>query len=230
MMMQEWFSEGFPVQVPAGTSILDAEMQVPPGANGLIVLAHAGFRPRYSQRVQNVAEYFAKDGFGILVMDLLTEEESEIAKQAEEFSSPDDDETCFDSEMLTERLDDSLQWVRDLPEAAGLPLGLFGVGPGAWAAFTVAAARPGEVSAIVATGLPMPGEHHVLRSVRAPTLLIAGCESDSESAFARECINAVPVNKRLEFVPDAARGREDSPRATEKVSRLACQWFEQHLL
>ncbi|HKP95422.1 MAG TPA: dienelactone hydrolase family protein [Fibrobacteria bacterium] len=229
MMMQEWFSEGFPVQVPAGTSILDAEMQVPGGANGLIVLAHAGGRQRYSQRVQNVAEYFTKDGFGILVMDLLTEEESEIAKQAEEYGVPGEDGTCFDAEMLAERLDDSLQWVRDLPEAAGLPLGLFGTGPGAWAAFSVAASRAGQVSAVVAAGLPKPAEFGILGSVRSPTLLIAGNAGESDAAFARECLGALPGRKRLEFVPDYAGGKEDSPRVTEKVSRLACQWFEQHL-
>src|SRR5690606_9602307 len=138
MMMQEWFSEGFPVQVPAGTSILDAEMQVPTGASGLIVLVHAGSRPRYTQRVQNLAEYFAKDGFGILIMDLLTEEESEIGKQAE-------DRNCFDREMLADRLDYSLEWVQDLPEASGLPIGLFGTGDGAWAAISAAAGRQEEV-------------------------------------------------------------------------------------
>jgi dienelactone hydrolase len=228
MMMQEWFSEGFPVQVPAGTSILDAEMQVPSGASGLIVLAHAGSRPRYSQRIQNVAEYFTKDGFGILIMDLLTEEESEIGKQAEEYGAPGEDNTCFDAEMLTERLDDSLGWVRDLPEAAGLSLGLFGMGPGAWPAFKVAAARPGEVAALVAAGLPAPAEFRILKQIRAPVLIIAGNQEDEEAAFAKECIDAVPGRKRLEFIPGYAKGRDDS-RATEKVSRLACHWFEQHL-
>ncbi|MDB5048748.1 MAG: putative phosphoribosyl transferase [Fibrobacteres bacterium] len=228
MMMQEWFSEGFPVQVPAGSSILDAEMQVPSGANGLIVLAHAGSRPRYSQRVQNVAEYFTKDGFGILIMDLLTEEESEIGKQAEELGVAGEDNTCFDAEMLAERLDDSLGWVRDLPEAAGLPLGLFGIGPGAWPAFKVAVARPGEVAAVVAAGLPAPGEIRIMRRLRAPTMIIAGDEEDAEADLARDCINAVPGRKRLEFIPGYAKGRDDA-RITEKVSRLACHWFEQHL-
>jgi putative phosphoribosyl transferase len=228
MMMQEWFSEGFPVQVPAGTSILDAEMQVPAGATGLIVLAHAGSRPRNSQRVQNLAEYFTKDGYGILVMDLLTEEESEIAKQAEEFAEPGEDPMCFDAEMLAERLDDSLLWVKDLPEAAGLPMGLFGTGPGAWAAFTVTASRPGEVAAVVASGLPTTGEIKLLKSVRSPTLLIAGEDDGPEAAFTRECFDAVAGRKRLEFIPEYAQGREDA-RTTEKVSRLACHWFGQYL-
>src|SRR3954463_14657880 len=103
MFMQEWFSDGMPVQVPAGTSILDAELQVPAGASGLIVMVQAGGKPRNAQRVQSLAESFLKEGFGILIMDLLTEEEAEIGKDAGEAG-------CFEDEMLEERLDDSLTW------------------------------------------------------------------------------------------------------------------------
>ncbi len=149
MMMQEWFSDGFPLQVPAGTSILDAEMQVPSGAAGLILLIHAGSRPRFTQRIQNMADYFAKDGFGILIMDLLTEEETEIGRQ-------EDEGIGFDAELLADRLDNSLDWVRDLPEAMGLPIGLFGSGPGAWAVFTAASRRRLEIASVVAAGLCSP--------------------------------------------------------------------------
>jgi dienelactone hydrolase len=228
MMMQEWFSEGFPVQVPAGASILDAEMQVPAGSNGLIVLAHAGGKPRLTQRIQNVAEYFIRDGFGILIMDLLTEEETEVEKQAEEDGLPGGGDACFEAEMLAERLDDSLGWVRDLPEASGLPLGLFGAGPGASAALTVAASRPDEVGALVITGLSRPADMRVLRHVRAPTLLIAGEPDGAEADFVRECIAAVQARKRLEFLAGYPNGWGET-RAIEKVSRLACNWYEQNL-
>ncbi|MDQ3000240.1 MAG: dienelactone hydrolase family protein [Fibrobacterota bacterium] len=228
MMMQEWFSEGFPVQVPAGTSILDAEMQVPSGATGFIILAHAGSRPRYTQRVQNMAECFAKNGFGILVMDLLTEEESEIGKQALEFSSLDENGTCFDSEMLAERLDSTVEWVLDLPEAAGLPIGLFGTGTGAWAALATAAARPTQVAALVAVGLPTPSDFRNPGRIRAPTLIISGDQEDADSGLFRECFAAIPGRKRIEFISGYAKGREEVPM-TEKISRLACHWFEQYL-
>jgi putative phosphoribosyl transferase len=229
MMMQEWFSEGFPVQVPAGTSILDAEMQIPSGANGLIVLSHAGSRARGTQRVQNLAEYFTKDGFGILMMDLLTEEESEIGKQAEELGTLGEDGSCFDPDMLAERLYDSLEWVRDLPEAAGLPVGLFGTGPGAWATFAVAAAKPQpqEVAAVVAAGIP-PAGLRILSKITSPTLIITGDQDGDDAAFARECHAALPGRKRMEVVPGFSKGRDDA-RITEKVSRLACHWFEQYL-
>ena len=222
MMMQEWFSDGLPIQVPAGTSILDAEMQVPAGAAGLIVLTHAGGRARYGQRAQNLAEALLKEGYGILIMDLLTEEESEIGKDA-------GDSECFDEEMLAERLDDSLGWVRDLPEAMGLPLALFGAGPGARAIFAAAAARPLEISALAAAGLETPPEARVLRAIRSPTLILAGDPEGPDADCARACFDLIPARKRIEFVPGISSGRED-PRASDKLARLACQWFAHHLI
>lgn len=221
MLMQDWFSDGMPIQVPAGTSILDAELQVPQGAHGLVVLTHAGGRTRYSQRVQNLAEAFLKEGLGILIMDLLTEEESEIGKDA-------GDSDCFDEDMLSERLDDSLGWLGDQPETMGLSLGLLGIGPGARAIFPVAAARPIEMAALLAAGLDSIPESRQLRAIRSPTLLVAGSTEGPEAEAARACFGIITAHKRLEIVPGCSLGREDA-RATDKLARLACSWFGQHL-
>lgn len=221
MLMQDWFSDGMPIQVPAGTSILDAELQVPPGANGLVVLTHAGGRTRYAQRVQNLAEAFLKEGLGILIMDLLTEEESEIGKDA-------GDSECFDEDMLSERLDDSLGWLGDQPETMGLSLGLLGIGPGARAIFPVAAAHPVEMAALLAVGLDSIPDPRQLRAIRSPILLVAGSTEGPEAEAARACFEILPARKRLEIVPGCSLGREDA-RATDKLARLACSWFGQHL-
>jgi dienelactone hydrolase len=227
MLMQEWFSDGFAVQVPAGTSVLDAEMQVPLGANGLIILCHAGSRTRGMQRVQNLADHFIKEGFGILVMDLLTEEEEEIGKQAESEGAKTDD-FCFDTDMLSERLYDSLDWLRDLPEARGLPLGLFGSGPGAWAALSVAAMKPAEVSAVVAAGIVPPLDTRILSRIKPPTLILAGEETGPEAALARACYSALPGRKRIECVTGLTKTRDDA-RANERIARHAAGWFGQNL-
>src|SRR6185369_17105700 len=179
MLMQEGFSEGMPIQVPAGTSILDAELQVPDGATRLIVLTQAGGRPRYAQRMQSLAECMLREGYGILLMDLLTEEEAEIGKDA-------GDGDCFEEEMLDERLDDSLTWLGDQPETMGLALGLFGIGPGARAIFPAAAAHPLEITALVAAGLDAPPEARALRAVKSPALIIAGDQDGPEAEAARE--------------------------------------------
>lgn len=227
MLMQEWFSDGFAVQVPAGTSVLDAEMQVPLGANGMIILCHAGHRTRGMQRIQNLADHFTKDGFGILVMDLLTEEEEEIGKQAENEGAKAD-EFCFDTDMLVERLCDSLDWLRDLPEAQGLPLGLFGSGPGAWAALSVAAAKPVEVSAVVAAGIVPPLDMRILSRIKTPALILAGEEIGPEAALARACYSALTGRKRIECVTGLTKARDDA-RTNERIARHAASWFGQNL-
>lgn len=227
MLMQEWFSDGFAVQVPAGTSVLDAEMQVPLGATGLIILCHAGNRTRGMQRIQNLADHFTKDGFGILVMDLLTEEEEEIGKQAEAEGARTD-EFQFDTDMLGERLYDSLDWLRDLPEAHGLPLGLFGSGPGVWAALSVAAAKPVEVSAVVVAGIVPPMDPRILSRIKPPTLILTGEETGPEAALARSCYTALPGRKRIECVTGLLKAREDA-RINERIARHAASWFGQNL-
>jgi putative phosphoribosyl transferase len=221
MLMQEWFSEGMPIQVPAGTSILDAELQVPAGATGLIVLTQAGGRPRYAQRVQSLAECMLKEGYGILIMDLLTEEEAEIGKDS-------GDADCFDESMLDERLDDSLTWLADQPETMGLALGLFGIGPGARAIFPAAAAHPAEIAAVVAAGLDSPPEARALRALQSPVLIIAGEQEGPESEAARATYGLIPARKRIEIIPGCSLAREDS-RTAEKLSRLASHWFGQHM-
>lgn len=221
MLMQEGFSEGMPIQVPAGTSILDAELQVPEGASALIVLTQAGGRPRYAQRVQSLAECMLKEGYGILIMDLLTEEEAEIGKDSGEAE-------CFEEAMLDERLDDSLTWLADQPETMGLSLGLFGIGPGARAIFPAAAAHPIEITALVAAGLDAPPEARALRAVRSPSLIIAGEQEGPESEAARVSYGLLSARKRIEIIPGCSLGREDS-RTSEKLARLACHWFGQNM-
>ncbi|MEO6097896.1 MAG: dienelactone hydrolase family protein, partial [Fibrobacteria bacterium] len=182
------------------------------------------------QRVQNLSDAFIKQGFGILMMDLLTEEETEIGKPEAGGGTPDDWASSFDSDMLSERLYDSLDWVRDLPEAEGLPIGLFGSGPGAWAAFAVAAVKPVEVCAVVASALT-PGEPlHSLARVKSPTLLLAGADEGGEGSMTRTCFAALSGRKRMECVAGLGRapGR-DELRATEAVARFASHWFMEYL-
>lgn len=217
MMMEEWFSDGFAVQVPAGTSILDAELQLPSGAAGLIVLAHAGGGRRSRMRLQGATDAFSRDGFATLVMDLLTEEESEIDHHS--------DGSHFDADMLAERLEQSVEWLLDLPEASHLPLGIYGFGSGGAAALTVAASRPKDAAALVIAGLS--GEEHVpgLGGVLAPALLIVAEKDTRSMAANRVCLDALTGRKRLEVV----HGTATLGTAQDKVSRLACLWFEQYL-
>jgi putative phosphoribosyl transferase len=217
MMMEEWFSDGFAVQVPAGTSILDAELQLPTGATGLIVLAHAGGGRRSRMRLQGATEAFARDGFATLVMDLLTEEESEVDHHS--------DGMHFESDMLADRLDQSVEWLLDLPETARLSLGIYGCGCGGGAALAVAAARSSDLTALVVSGLSGLESLPPLDRIQAPALLIAAERDSSGISQSRECVEGLKGRKRLEVV----QGTASLTTVQDKVSRLACLWFEQYL-
>lgn len=217
MLMEEWFSDGHAVQVPAGTSVLDAELQLSGRNSGLIVLAHAGSGRKLQGRIQGLSEIFSRAGFATLRMDLLTEEESEIDGHL--------DGVHFDAEMLTERLDSAVDWILDLPEAAHLPLGMFGSGSGAEAVLEVAAERGRSLTAVVAAGLTQPPSP-LVRRIQAPSMVVAAEKDVAGMAAARACLEALTGKKRLEVL----HGTGNLGHSLDKVARLACLWFEQHLL
>lgn len=218
MLMEEWFSDGHAVQVPAGTSVLDAELQLSGRSNGLIVMAHAGSGRRLQGRIQGLSEIFARAGFATLRMDLLTEEEAEIDGHL--------DGIHFDSDLLVERLDGAVDWILDLPEAAHLPLGMFGSGSGAEAVLEVAAERGKTLAAVVAAGLSIERPSQALRRVTAPTMLVAAEKDLHGMNMTRDCLQAMPGKKRMEVL----HGTGTLTNSMDKVARLACLWFEQYLL
>lgn len=217
MLMEEWFSDGFAVQVPAGTSILDAELQLPPGSASLILLAHAGGGRKSRTRLQGATEAFAREGYATLVIDLLTEEEGELDDLA--------DGANFEADMLAERLEGSVEWLLDQPETASLPIGIYGFGAGGRAGLATAGSRPKEISALVIASLALEGALPHLGHVMAPTLLIAAERDVRGMALSRQCLDSLTGRKRLEIV----HGTGTIGLVQDKVSRLACLWFEQYL-
>lgn len=218
MLMEEWFTDGHAVQVPAGASVLDAELQLSGRSNGLIVMAHAGTGRRLQGRIQGLSEIFARAGFATLRMDLLTEEEAEIDGHL--------DGIHFDSELFVERLDGAVDWILDLPEAAHLPLGMFGSGSGAEAVIEVAAERGRTLAAVVVAGLTAGMISPAAHRIHAPAMLVAA-EKDAQSMNAtRECLQAMSGKKRMEVL----HGTGGLSGSMDKVARLACLWFEQYLV
>lgn len=218
MLMEEWFADGHAVQVPAGTSVLDAELQLSGRSNGLIVMAHAGSGRRQQGRIQGLSEIFARAGFATLRMDLLTEEEAEIDGHMEGIH--------FDPDQLAERLDGAVDFVLDMPEAAHLPLGLFGSGSGAEAVVTVAAERSRALGAMVAAGLSGEELPPMYGRITTPALLVAAEKDPQGMALSKQCLQTLQGKKRLEIL----HGTGNLGNSMDKVARLACLWFEQHLL
>lgn len=218
MLMEEWFTDGHAVQVPAGASVLDAELQLSGRSNGLIVMAHAGTGRRLQGRIQGLSEIFARAGFATLRMDLLTEEEAEIDGHL--------DGIHFDSELFVERLDGAVDWILDLPEAAHLPLGMFGSGSGAEAVIEVAAERGKTLAAVVAAGLSVERLSPAAHRINTPAMLVAAERDARSMSTTRECLQAISGKKRMEVL----HGTGSLANSMDKVARLACLWFEQYLL
>jgi pimeloyl-ACP methyl ester carboxylesterase len=128
-------------------------------------------------------------------------------------------------------LDDALDALKRQPEAAHRrrpALGLFGARSAAAAALQVAAARPGDVAALVLLGArvdlaPRLGE------VRAPTLLLVGARDTAPLRVNRNALPRLQCKKRLEIVPGATN-RFDEPGALDAVAHLTADWFVENVL
>ena len=208
------------VTIPARGAVLRGDLTVPQGARAVVAFAHGSGSSRSSPRNRFVAEALNIRGLGTLLLDLLTE--------AEERADDETAELRFDIPMLARRLDAVSAWLRKRPETARLPLGYFGASTGAAAALLAAAARPGEVFAVVSRGGRPDLAVEVLAKVRAPTLLIVGGADREVLAMNEVAASLMTGERRLEVVPEATHLFEE-PGALESVARLAGDWFLEHI-
>ena len=195
---------------------LGGTLQVPPGAQSVVVFAHGSGSSRFSVRNKAVADALNANGMATLLFDLLTADEEA------------DRANVFDIALLAERLADAIRSLKDAGTLAVLPLGLFGASTGAAAALVVAAALGERVRAVVSRGGRPDLASGVLDRVRAPTLLIvggadAGVIELNEQAFAR-----LKGPKALEIVPGASHLFPE-PGALDAVIGHAVRWFGQYL-
>lgn len=203
------------VQIQAGDARLEGNLTIPEGAQGLVIFAHGSGSSRFSPRNRFVAAVLRQGGLGTLLLDLLEEWES------------DDRRKVFDIDLLAERLIGASAWAGTNDETKDLAIGYFGASTGAAAALQAAAKR-GEVKAIVSRGgrpdLAMP----YLPEVRAPVLLIVGGNDWPVISMNQEAFDALLGEKEMQIIPGATHLFEE-PGALEEAARLARNWFAKHL-
>ena len=207
-----------PTRIPAGVIELDADVSLPPDAVGVVLFAHGSGSSRLSPRNRQVAAALQGAGLGTVLMDLLTAEEEEADSRTGHLR--------FDIGLLAQRLTAAVDWAAGQDWAGRL--GLFGASTGAAAALVAAARRPGEVGAVVSRGGRPDLAGRELESVRAPTLLIVGGNDPVVLQLNREALSRLRVEKALVVVAGATHLFEE-PGALDEVSRLAADWFVQHL-
>ena len=208
------------LQIPADSVVLDADLAVPQVAGGVVLFAHGSGSSRHSPRNRFVARELQHSGLATVLADLLTPPEEEVDARTGQLR--------FDIGLLACRVTALTDWLAEHRPITGLPVGLFGASTGAAAALVAAAARPASVATVVSRGgrPDLAGDH--LRSVRQPTLLIAGALDTVVIELNRQAMQELNGEVRLEIVAGASHLFEE-PGALEQVARLARDWFTHHL-
>jgi pimeloyl-ACP methyl ester carboxylesterase len=206
------------VSIPAETVALEGVLDLPALACGIVVFSHGSGSGRLSPRNRFVADALRRGKLGTLLLDLLTPEEDQHG------------ENRFDIELLTERLEYAVRFVRAHGPTRALPIGLFGASTGAASALRVAANRPADIGAVVSRGgrPDLTGER-LLAAVLAPTLLIVGGRDHGVielNEAARDAL--VHCHRELAIVPGATHLFEE-PGTLDEVARLATRWFTHSL-
>ncbi|GAB1515953.1 dienelactone hydrolase family protein [Actinophytocola sp. KF-1] len=190
---------------------LDADVEVPDGAVGVVLFAHGSGSSRHSPRNRAVASFLNERRLATVLMDLLTTDEDRA-------------DSAFDIGLLADRLVGAIDRLRAEPATAGLPLGLFGASTGGAAALVAAAARPEVVRAVVSRGGRPDLAGAALAEVRAPTLLIVGELDPMVADLNERARNVLGGPSELRVVPGASHLFEE-PGTLEEVASQAADWF-----
>ncbi len=216
------------VVVSAGGADLLGRLTVPDNAVAVVVFAHGRGSNRNSPRNRYVAHVLNQAGIATLLVDLLTAQEL-------------DRRHVFDIALLTQRLTDTVDWLRERPEAAGLPIGLFGASTGAAAALATAAAdrisrgeptaddvRPAAVGAVVSRGGRPDLAGDQIAQVRCPALFIVGGFDHEVLDLNESAREKMTCPTQIIVVPGATHLFEE-PGALESVAAYTRDWFTRHL-
>jgi len=209
------------VRIELPDAVLEGDLEVPAGAEGLVVFAHGSGSSRHSPRNRFVARWLQQTGLGTLLMDLLTAEEGEIDDQTREMR--------FDIGLLGRRVAQTIEWVGGRKDTAKLGIGLFGASTGAAAALVAAAELSQDaVRAVVSRGGRPDLAGNALPLVRCPVLLIVGGEDDIVIGLNEQAKGQMACTVDLAIVPGATHLFEE-PGTLEKAADLAAAWFCRYL-
>lgn len=184
----------------------------------LVVFAHGSGSSRRSPRNRAVAARLQAEGFGTLLLDLLTEAEEEAERRGAMLR--------FDVDQLATRLVAAVDWVDRRLESP--PVGYFGASTGAAGALVAAVRQGARISAVVSRGGRPDLAGDVLPLVEAPTLLIVGGSDHAVREMNEGALARMRCDRRLEVVPGATHLFEE-PGALEQVADLAAGWFRTYM-
>jgi pimeloyl-ACP methyl ester carboxylesterase len=209
------------VRIQMDSIILEGDLEVPEGAEGLVIFAHGSGSSRHSIRNKTVAKKLRQNKMATLLFDLLTPEEEEIDNVTAHLR--------FDIALLSERLLGTTDWVLQNPATKNLNIGYFGASTGAAAALSAASKRSDKIGAVVSRGGRPDLAEQALPSVEAPTLLIVGGKDYQVIDMNREALKILNCKKELQIIPGATHLFEEQG-ALEEVAKIAGNWFLEYLI
>jgi putative phosphoribosyl transferase len=198
-------------------------------AQGLVIFAHGSGSSVTSSRNQKVAQILNKNGFAILLFDLLTEEEQESDAKSQELMNKVPGLTLnkFNIELLTERLDAVTQWVQNRDDIKHFAIAYFGASTGAAAAFYAASSFKDVKTVISRGGRTDLVDEHTLSNLMCPCLFIVGGNDKQVIDINNKTISQLNnvKDKKLEIIEGASHLFEEE-RKIEKVGEIACSWLK----
>jgi putative phosphoribosyl transferase len=208
------------ITISADDVDLYGELEVPGGAQGVVLFAHGSGSSRHSPRNQHVARILREAGIGTLLFDLLTHDEEQEDEDTGVFR--------FDIKLLAKRLLGATLWLEDQPEADGLKIGYFGSSTGGGAALMAAAALGERIAAVVSRGGRPDLAGEALPNVKSPTLLVVGGLDDVVIQLNEQALEKLRCEKQLRIVPGATHLFAEHGKL-EEVAHISAEWFHDHL-
>jgi pimeloyl-ACP methyl ester carboxylesterase len=202
------------------TAALNAFIDIPRTAQGIVIFAHGSGSSRFSSRNQFVARALNEAALATLLLDLLTPQEDAYDQRTAALR--------FDVELLATRVAGAIDWCRANDATKQTDVGLFGASTGAAAAIVAAAERHDRVKAVVSRGGRPDLAGAALREVTAPVLLIVGGNDPDVFELNRSAAKQLRAPHELVVIPRAGHLFEE-PGTLERVAELSRDWFLKHL-
>ncbi len=167
-----------------------------------------------------MAGVLGEQGFGTLLLDLLTPEE-----QAEDRATA---HMRFDVALLAERVIGATDWLGQQSDTRDLRVGYVGASTGAAAALMAGAARPRVVGAIVSRGGRPDLAGSALPLVEAPTLFLVGGADAVVLGLTHAAMAEMRGEVALSVIPNAGHVF-DEPGALEDAAVQTAAWLRRWL-
>lgn len=204
------------IEIKIDKGHIEGELVIPVSAKGLVLFAHGSGSSRFSPRNNYVAKILQKENIATLLIDLLTKSEDLNYEQR------------FDIKLLSERLIEVTDWLKENHDTKNLKVGYFGASTGSAAAINAAAIKKDEISAVVSRGGRVDlARDDALAKIEAPTLLLVGELDDFVIEVNELAYKKINCEKKLSIIPNASHLFEE-PGTLEEVALQAANWFVKH--